>query len=145
MSAQNVNTPRIPAGPVGRGKIAATWRWLTVAVALAILLQAALASFGLFEGEAQLVDIHRGLGNSLPLVALAQAILATILFRRGGLGKAELWIGIVLVPVVMGQLSLGYETDGSSTAIAMHISLGVLLMSLATVNAMLAWIPRVRA
>lgn len=145
MSAQNVSTPGDTSESVRGGKMTTTWRWLTVVIALAIFLQAVLASFGLFEGEAQLVDIHRELGNALPLVALAQAILATILFRRGGLGKAELWIGIALVPVVMGQLSLGYETGSSSTAIALHIPLGVLLMSLATVNALLAWIPRVRA
>ncbi len=145
MSAESLNTPRIPGRSVSGGKIATTWRWLTVVIASAVFLQAVLASFGLFEGEAQLVDIHRELGNSLPLVALTQAILATILFRRGRLGKAGLWIGIALVPVVMGQLSLGYETGSSSTAIALHIPLGVLLMSLATVNAVLAWIPRVRA
>jgi len=145
MSAESANTPRIPGGSVSDGKIATTWRWLTVVIASAVLIQAVLASFGLFEGEAQLVDIHREVGNLLPLIALAQAILAIILFRRGRVGKAELWISIVLVPVMMGQLSLGYETGGSSAANALHIPLGVFLMSLATVNAMFAWIPRVRA
>jgi hypothetical protein len=145
MSAQNVGTPDDTSESVRGGKMTTTWQWITVVFALAILLQAVLASFGLFEGEAQLVDIHRELGNSLPLVAIAQAILATILFRRRVLGAWSLSISIALIPLVLGQLMMGYETSESSTAIALHIPLGVLLMSLATVNALLAWIPRVRA
>lgn len=139
MSAQNVSTPGDTSESVRGGKIATTWRWLTATFALAILLQAMLASFGLFENEARLVDIHRELGNMLPLLALVQAVMAAILFRRRVLGVWSLSISIALTPLVLGQLMMGYETSESSMAIAMHIPLGVLLMSLTTMNAVLAW------
>lgn len=141
MSAQHVAGPQEMGGSGGSQKVKTTWRWIAAVFAIAILLQAVLASFGFFESEPGLVDIHRELGNLLPLLALGQAMLAIILFRRGAIGKAGMWTGVALVPVVLAQLSMGYETSDSATATALHISLGVLLMSLTTVNAMLAWMP----
>lgn len=141
---RHVSTPRDTSEPGGQ-KMRTTWQWITVVFALAILLQAVLASFGLFEGEPRLVDFHRELGNILPLVALVQAVLAIILFRRRVLGAWPLSIGIALIPLVIGQLMMGYETSESSSAIAWHIPLGVLLMSLTTANAVLAWTPRTRS
>lgn len=139
MSTRNVGTPGDARDSVRGGLMTTMWQWITVVLALAILLQAVLASFGMFEGEAGLVDVHRELGNVLPLLALAQVIMAVILFRHRVLGARSLWIAIVLFPLVTGQLMMGYETSESATAIAMHIPLGVLLMSLTTMNAVLAW------
>ncbi len=144
MSTGNISTSPNTGNSVTSRKMGTVWRWITVVFAMAILFQAVFASVGLFENEPRLVDIHRELGNTLPLLALVQAVLAFLLFRRGAVGKAELWIGIALVPVVMVQLSMGYETSDSSTALAIHIPFGVLLMGLTTVNAALGWIPRAR-
>lgn len=137
MTAHEFGIPGDTSDPRGRTMLT-TWRWLTVLFALAILLQAVLASFGLFEDKPGLVAFHRGLGNLLPLLALAQAVLAVIQFRR----RSAKWIAISLVPLVIGQLAMGYQTSESTTAIALHISLGVLLMSLTTINAVIAWTPR---
>ncbi|HEV2067415.1 MAG TPA: hypothetical protein VGR08_11325 [Thermomicrobiales bacterium] len=140
MSARHVSTPGDTRDSIRGGPMTTAWQWITVVLAMAILLQAVLASFGLFEGEARLVDVHRELGNMLPLLALAQAVMAAILFRRKVLRASSLWIAIVLFPLVTGQLMMGYETSENATAIALHIPLGVLLMSLTTMNAVLAWI-----
>lgn len=137
MAAHEYGIPGDTSDPRGRTMLM-TWRWLTVLFALAILLQAVLASFGLFEARPGLVDFHRGLGNLLPLLALAQAVLAAIQLWR----RTVMWIAISLVPLVIGQLAMGHQTSESTTAIALHISLGVLLMSLTTVNAVIAWTPR---
>lgn len=130
------------AGQPGKRRSVLAWRWLTGAFMVLILSQAVFASVGLFESEPTLVDIHRELGNLLPLLALVQAGLAMFLARRRAVGRAALWVSMALVPLVTGQLMMGYETTGNSTAIAWHIPLGVLLMSLTTANAVLAWNPR---
>lgn len=143
MSTRNVVTDH-GAGDSRERTMRSAWQWITVIFAAAILVQATLASFGLFDDQPLLVDIHRELGNILPLLAIAQGVLTFVLHRRGMAGRTELWIGIALVPLVIGQLSMGYETGESSLAIALHIPLGVLLMGLTTLNAALAWTSRRR-
>lgn len=143
MSTRNVATHQGTGDP-REHTMRSAWQWITVIFAAAILVQATLASVGLFDDQPLLVDIHRELGNILPLLAIAQAVLAFVLHRRGMAGRTQLGIGIALVPLVIGQLMMGYETSESASAIAWHIPLGVLLMSLTTVNAVLAPTPRTR-
>lgn len=139
-STENMTSPTTPdVGNVSRWTTA--FRIVAVLFAVAILEQALTASLGLFDARPGLIDMHRQIGDGLSALALIQAGIAIYGRTRGVIGKATMWISIALVPLVIGQVMLGYETRESSTAIAWHIPLGVALMSLTTINAVLAMLP----
>ena len=124
----------------GRGLLIA-YGWLSSLLALGILVQAVLASQGLFKAKPDLISGHGMLGNILALIAIAIAGIA--IYGRGKytppLGNGAVVRGIVLVVLIAIQISLGYATRDSSTAIAWHIPNGVLLMGISAVNAAMAW------
>lgn len=143
-STENMTTPTESTSPAApdAGDVS---RWTTafrivaVLFAVAILEQALTASLGLFDARPGLIDMHRQIGDILAPLALIQAGIAVYGRTRGVIGKATMWISIALVPLVVGQVMLGYETRESQMAIAWHIPLGVALMSLTTANAILAF------
>lgn len=117
------------------------YRIVAALFAVAILEQALTASLGLFDARPNLIDMHRQIGDGLALLALIGAGIAIYGNIRGVIDRRLMWIAIALVPLVIGQLMMGYATRESATAIAWHIPLGVALMSLTTANAVLAGIP----
>lgn len=119
-------------------RLAMAYRIVAALFAVAILEQALTASLGLFDDRPNLIDMHRQIGEGLSLLALIGAGIAIYGNIRGVIGRRVMWISIALVPLVIGQVMLGYETRESATAIAWHIPLGVALMSLTTANAVLA-------
>ncbi len=133
-------TDRTNAASSGRGLLT-TYRWLSSLLALGILIQAVLASQGLFKGKPDLISGHGMLGNLLLLIAVVIAGIA--IAGRGKysppLDTGAVARGIVLVVLIVIQIMLGYATRDSSTAIAWHIPNGVLLMGISAVNAAMAW------
>lgn len=124
----------------GRGLILA-YRWLASIFTLGILVQAVLASQGLFNGKPDLISGHGMFGNLLLVIAVA--IVGIALYGRAKfappLDNGALARSVILVVLVVIQVMLGYATRDSTTAIAWHIPNGVLLMGLSAVNAAMAW------
>ncbi len=140
MTSETMMSPATPdAGNVSR--LVMVYRIVAALFAVAILEQALTASLGLFDARPNLIDIHRQVGDGLALLALIGAGIAIYGNIRGVIGRRLLWIAIALVPLVIGQLMMGYATRESATAIAWHIPLGVTLMSLTTANPVLAALP----
>lgn len=140
MTSETMTTPVPPDAGTGN-RLATAYRIVAVLFAIAILEQALTASLGLFDARPGLIDLHRQIGDGLTLLALIGAGIAIYGSIRGVIGRAAMWIAIALVPLVIGQVMMGYETRDSATAIAWHIPLGVALMSLTTANALLAVLP----
>lgn len=131
------STPSTPAAR-GSGDTPRRLMRLTSAVfGIGILIQAILASFGLFDGRPGWIDIHQVLGMTLLVVVVVQAAAAIPASQRGLVPRQVLVISLVLVVLVVAQLGLGFSTRESSVAIAWHISLGVGLMALTVANEML--------
>ena len=124
----------------GRGLILA-YRWLASIFSLGILVQAVLASQGLFKSKPDLISGHGMLGNALALIAVVIAGIA--IYGRGKytppLDNGAVARSAILVVLVVIQIMLGYSTRDSATAIAWHIPNGVLLMGFSAVNAAMAW------
>lgn len=111
-------------------------------LALGVLVQAWLGTSGFFQGEPGRVTFHGVLGNFLFMVAVIQAALALFAMQRGVLSRTFLLLSAVIVVALIGQIGLGYSTRNSenfSTAVSMHIPLGVVLMALTTVTTVLAY------
>ncbi|MGB3304907.1 MAG: hypothetical protein WBA63_01900 [Thermomicrobiales bacterium] len=134
-------TERTGPARTGRGWLVTTYGWLSSLLALGVLIQAVLASQGLFESKPDLISGHGMFGNLLVLITLAIAGLA--LYGRGTytppLDTGALVRALVLLVLIVIQVFLGYATRDSSTAIAWHIPNGVLLMGVSAVNAAMAW------
>jgi len=126
---------------MGRGWLVTTYGWLSSLLALGVLIQAVLASQGLFESKPDLISGHGMFGNLLVLITLAIAGIA--LYGRGRytppLDTGAVVRAIVLIVLIVIQVFLGYATRDSTTAIAWHIPNGVLLMGVSAVNAAMAW------
>lgn len=133
-------SPQTETSRSGRGLVT-TYRWLASILSLGILVQAVLASQGLFEGKPGLISGHGMLGNLLFVIAVV--ILGIALYGRGkdapALDNGAVARSAILVVLVVIQIMLGYATRDSTTAIAWHIPNGVLLMGLSAVNAAMAW------
>lgn len=133
-------TDRTDTTSSGRGLLV-TYGWLSSLLALGILVQAVLASQGLFKGKPDLISGHGMLGNVLGLIAIVIAGIA--IYGRGKyappLDNGAVVRAIVLVVLIVIQIMLGYSTRDSNTAIAWHIPNGVLLMGVSAVNAAMAW------
>ena len=140
MTSETMMSPARPDAGNG-SRLAMAYRIVAALFAVAILEQALTASLGLFDARPNLIDIHRQVGDGLALLALIGAGIAIYGNIRGVIEQRLMWIAIALVPLVIGQLMMGYATRESATAIAWHIPLGVTLMSLTTANAVLAVLP----
>jgi hypothetical protein len=140
MTSETMMAPAMPDAANG-SRLVMAHRIVAALFAVAILEQALTASLGLFDARPGLIDMHRQIGDGLALLALIGAGIAIYGNIRGVIGRRLMWIAIALVPLVIGQLMMGYATRESTTAIAWHIPLGVALMSLTTANAVLAAIP----
>lgn len=116
------------------------YRWLAIVNVLGILVQAVLASQGVFAGHRDLITGHGQLGNLLFLLVIVQAFLA---FRLAAAKVFPTWIVVfnaVQVILLVAQIGLGYSTRDDTSLVAWHIPNGVLLMGTCTALAALAWV-----
>src|SRR5262249_45678317 len=96
-----------------------------------VLVQALLGGRGWFV-DADLLDVHRGVGMVVLLVALVQAALAFAVFGWRRAGRPFVLAGAALFVLTVIQFALGMASDDSASAAAWHIPNGVLIFGLAT-------------
>lgn len=137
-SPQSQQPPSRPAP----GWALPAFQWLTVINAVLMVVQAFLASEGVFGGERNLVTGHGHLGNLVFLLVVAQAVLAFVLANAGRLPRMAVTIAAVIVLLTVAQIGLGYSTRNDVSLAAWHIPNGVLLMGGMAVLATMAWTRR---
>jgi hypothetical protein len=115
------------------------YRWLTVATAALVLIQAVLAGRGWFR-DMDLIETHGVVGNLTFIVVIAQLIFAFA--NRQSLGSVPLLLSAALAVLAIAQLGLGYGGRDSAEAAAWHIPNGVLIFGLAAAAVSQAWGPR---
>lgn len=115
------------------------FRWLTVANAVLIVVQAFLASQGFWGSERSLVTGHGHLGNLVFLLVAAQGVLAMLLVTGGLMPRPVVLLAGLTVVLVVAQIGLGYSTRNDFSITAWHVTNGVLLMGISAVLATTAW------
>jgi len=115
-------------------------RWLSIVLAIGIVIMATLAGQGLWNGERGLITGHGHLGNALFVLAVVQFVVAVILYQRKGISAVQMIIAFALVVLLLSQAGLGYVGRTNADARAWHIPNGVLLMGIATFNMAMAWL-----
>lgn len=116
------------------------FRWLSVALALGIVIMAALAGQGLWNGERGLITGHGHLGNALFVLAIAQFVIGVVLYQRKAISAAIMVLAFVMVVLLFAQAGLGYVGRENVEARAWHIPNGVLLMGIASFTTAFAWL-----
>jgi hypothetical protein len=104
--------------------------------------QAFLGMRGFVDAREGLVTMHEMLANAMFLMAIAQTVLAWLLYTRNHLALRDLVLNGLLVLLTIAQIGLGYSTRGDNfaTTVSLHVPNGVLLMGVATVLAATAWL-----
>ena len=117
-------------------------RITAIVLSLGVVLQAWLGTSGLFQNEPGRIDVHGMIGNFLFLATVVQAGIALVAMQRGLPTRTILYLAVGIVLLMTAQIGLGYSTrngENFSSAVSMHIPLGVALMGLTTVVAVLAF------
>ena len=127
---------------MSRPNLLPIFRWITVLLALLILIQAVLAGRGWFK-DFDLIETHGIVGNITFLAAVATAGLAFMVGIPGRLGRQLLALSVIIALLTIMQIGLGYSTRDSAEAAVWHIPLGVLLFGLVT--ALMALVLQLRA
>ena len=109
--------------------------WIALFMPIGILIQAFLASYGLFEGEPSLISVHGVFGMVLVVLVALNGGLVTVLVARGQAAWSQLATVLVVLLVYVVQLGLGFATRTDAGMAAWHVPLGVLLMGGAVANA----------
>ena len=104
------------------------YRVLVNVFTLLVLVQAVLAGQFL-TGDAELVAIHRRIGEALPALALVLTVLAVV-GRRAVTPGALLVPTAVLLLVTVAQTGLGFVGRDTLGARSIHIPVGVALFGL---------------
>lgn len=115
------------------------FRWLTVVNAVLIVVQAFLASQGIWDGKPDLIKGHGQLGNLIILLVVVQAVLGVMLANGGVLPRSVMLLAGLVVVLVVIQLGLGYSTRDDIKMTIWHVTNGVLLMGVSAVLATIAW------
>lgn len=115
-------------------------RWLSIALALGIVIMATLAGQGLWNGDRSLITGHGHLGNALFVLAIAQFVIAVVLYQRKAIGAPLMMLTFTLLVLLFAQAGLGYVGRENAEARAWHIPNGVLLMGISTFTVALSWL-----
>jgi heme A synthase len=111
------------------------WSALVGLASLGVLLQGLWAGLFLRRGAANRdtwVSIHQHAGEATVLIVLLATVAAVIWMRQ----RRDVLLGTVLFLVlVVIELVLGYTIEGSTSAVAVHVPLALLIMGLAV------WLP----
>jgi hypothetical protein len=128
MQQQQAARPVDKSGPVW------WYRWVSILTAVLLLIQPILAGQFLFNGHSGLKDVHQMVGYIIFLTAGAQLYLAFLARRTYGVGMVGHNGGLlVLVIAQIGLGEMGKDYSGTSTSLAIHIPLGVLLFGIGCV------------
>jgi hypothetical protein len=111
------------------------FRWVSLAVALLVVLQAGLAGRGFMLGKSDFLDAHEMMANVVLLVGLVAVVLAYTGYRRGALDKTDLVLSVIMFVLIVGQIGLGYSGEDSGTAASLHWPNGVLITVVAALLA----------
>ena len=111
------NEPEAPPAAGGGGGVAALF-WLTAVQALLVFTQAALAGQFL-NGNPAALDLHEQNAGIIPLLGIAQLVVALRVWRRRGVAWPAVAAGVLLVAVLL-QITFGY-----ARLLAFHVPLGV--------------------
>lgn len=120
-------------------------RWISIVIAVGIVVMAVLIGQGVWGGERGLINGHGHWGIGVFTLSAIQFVLAIALYQKKQIPVAHMVITFVLVLLLISQIGIGYSGRSNTDLIAWHVPLGVLLMSLATFNAALAWLRPVAA
>ena len=115
-------------------------RFLSIALAIGIVIMALLAGQGLWNGERGLITGHGHLGNALFVLAIAQFVITVVLYQRKRIAATLMVLSFVLLVLLFAQAGLGYVGRENADARAWHIPNGVLLMGIATFTVAMAWL-----
>jgi hypothetical protein len=122
-----IEEPRVAAADGKRADILTmALRVVAGATAAVVLVMAALAGQGWFNGRYGLITMHGMLGNIAFLGAIALVVLAFVGWRCAG-GAAPFALSLILLALMTAQLGLGYSGRKAAAAAALHIPNGVLL------------------
>jgi hypothetical protein len=112
--------------PAENGLVRA-YPWLALLTAIVILIQAFMAGRFLY-GLSDLMEEHGWVGNLTFLLVIALVVAAWLGRPSGRTTNTELVLGIVLLVLVAAQFGLGYSD--STSASALHVANGVLVMAI---------------
>lgn len=133
-----VESPGMEEGNVARPGISGPYRILTTITPALVLLQAALAGQGWFEGDADFIRVHEVVANLFVLVVVAQVVMTVAVGIRGPLLRQLVLTNGLLLLLTLVQMGLGYLGRETNQAAAWHVPNGVLLFGLAVAIATLA-------
>jgi hypothetical protein len=137
-----------PTQPAATGALLPAYRWLATLFAALIVVQAYLATSGVFNAEEWMVTGHGHLANGMFALIIVQTVLAWVLYTREALGLRDVVLNALLVALTVSQIGLGYSTrngENYGTVISLHIPNGVLLMGISATVAAMAWLAATRA
>lgn len=103
------------------------FRWLSLAVATLVVVQAALAGRGFMLAKPGWIDVHGIVGNVVFLAGLGLTAIALHGLRRGLLDRADLALSVIMLLLIFAQIGLGYAGRDSHTAASLHWPTGVLI------------------
>lgn len=126
--------------PSSRTSLHTGLRWLSTAVALGVFLMALLIGQGVWGGERGLITGHGHLGNALFVLAIAQVVIAIMLYRRKALAAPPMVLAFGVLVLLFAQAGLGYSGRTNASLISWHVPLGVLIMGVSSVTAAVAWL-----
>ena len=115
-------------------------RWLSVAVAVGVFLMALLIGQGVWGGERGLITGHGHLGNALFVLAIAQFVIAVLLYQRKQLAALPMVLAFTVLVLLFAQAGLGYSGRSNGSLISWHVPLGVAIMGLSSFTAAVAWL-----
>jgi hypothetical protein len=123
-----------------QGRLWAGIRWISIVIAVGIVIMAMLIGQGVWGGERNLIPGHGHLGNTLFVLSIVQFVLAIVLYQRKAISAGLMVLIFAVVILFFAQVGIGYSGRGNASLISWHVPLGVLLMGLSTINATLAWV-----
>jgi hypothetical protein len=113
--------------PVVGFDLVRAFRWCSLAVAVLVVVQAALAGRYFFFGKHTLLDIHRNVGSVTFIVAVLMVNVALRGYRKGVLDRFDFIVSTLLFLLITAQLGLGYGGRDSASAASLHWPNGVLI------------------
>lgn len=105
------------------------FRYLALATAVLIVIQAALAGRGWFI-DYDLIKIHGDLGTVTFIACVVLVNIAVRGYRAGVLDRYDLIVSGLLLLLITAQLGLGYGGRDSKVAASLHWPNGVLITAL---------------
>ncbi|MGI9253800.1 MAG: hypothetical protein ACR2J8_08635 [Thermomicrobiales bacterium] len=114
-------------------------RWLSIATAALVLVQAFMIGQVWFMGRGSLLLTHGIVGNVSYIGALGMVVVGYLGLKKGW-GMAFLGLAILVVLLMTAQLGLGYVGRKVAMAASIHVFNGVLLTGTLFALMTVAWL-----